>query len=87
MIIYAFIAILILSLLSAFVSWVVNKKMKMKMLDFKEINSKLLIVIFLINFIIIFSSGNVCKKLDLIMNLYKVWGFCYVSIHFFLLCL
>lgn len=38
MIIYAFIAILILSLLSAFVSWVVNKKMKMKMLDFKEIN-------------------------------------------------
>lgn len=63
MIIYAFIAILILSLLSAFVSWVVNKKMKMKMLDFKEINSKLLIVILLINFIIIFSSGNVCKKL------------------------
>lgn len=59
MIIYAFIAILILSLLSAFVSWVVNKKMKMKMLDFKEINSKLLIVILLINFIIIFSSGNI----------------------------
>ena len=29
MIIYAFIAILILSLLSAFVRWVVNKKMKM----------------------------------------------------------
>ena len=44
-------------------AFIVNKKMKMKMLDFKEINSKLLIVILLINFIIIFSSGNVCKKL------------------------
>ena len=62
-IIYAFIALFIISLLSVFISWIINKKAKIKELDFKEINSKLFIVILLINFIIIFTSSDVCKEL------------------------
>lgn len=56
--------IVILSIVfSVFFSWIINKKVEIKKLDFKNINSKLFVIILLTNFIIIFSSGDLCKKL------------------------
>lgn len=75
MIIYAFIAVFILSLFSMFISWIINKKAEIKELDFKEINSKLFIVILLINFIIIFTSSDVCKELGFNNEFIQSLGF------------
>lgn len=62
-VIYNSIIVLLSIAFSVLISWIINKKAEIRKLNFKEINSKLFIVILLINFIIIFTSGDVCKKL------------------------
>lgn len=62
-VIYNSIIIILSIVFSVFFSWIINKKVEIKKLDFKNINSKLFVIILLTNFIIIFSSGDLCKKL------------------------
>ena len=62
-VIYNSIIVILSIVFSVFFSWIINKKVEIKKLDFKNINSKLFVIILLTNFIIIFSSGDLCKKL------------------------
>lgn len=62
-VIYNSIIVILSIVFSIFFSWIINKKVEIKKLDFKNINSKLFVIILLTNFIIIFSSGDLCKKL------------------------
>lgn len=61
-VIYNSIIVILSIVFSVFFSWIINKKVEIKKLDFKNINSKLFVIILLTNFIIIFSSGDLCKK-------------------------
>lgn len=60
-VIYNSIIVILSIVFSVFFSWIINKKVEIKKLDFKNINSKLFVIILLTNFIIIFSSGDLCK--------------------------
>ena len=62
-VIYNSIIVLLSIIFSVLFSWIINKKFEIKKLDFRNINSKLFVVILLTNFIIIFLSGDLCKKL------------------------
>lgn len=62
-VIYNSIIVILSIVFSVFFSLIINKKVEIKKLDFKNINSKLFVIILLTNFIIIFSSGDLCKKL------------------------
>ena len=62
-VIYNSIIVVLSIIFSVLFSWIINKKFEIKKLDFRNINSKLFVVILLTNFIIIFLSGDLCKKL------------------------
>ena len=62
-VIYNSILVILSRVFSVCFSWIMHKKVEIKKLDFKNINSKLFVIILLTNFIIIFSSGDLCKKL------------------------
>ena len=64
-VIYNSIIVVLSIIFSVLFSWIINKKFEIKKLDFRNINSKLFVVILLTNFIIIFLSGDLCKKIRL----------------------